>query len=723
MKKLLLIQYLLPVIFIFVIACLWEFWGEVFSNTLTGTPLELNRERWEYVITAVVMTMLALVGPTLLSIKAEWRRRQSEKNLEASKQRLLRAQEIVHVGDWEIDPRRDELKLSDELYRIFGLIPLTHPLTPESFLNLNAPAAREIWQKIFAAAASPDPSETEHAFLTPSGERHWIRSRRQIIYGDDGRAAKYVGTIQDITNRKQAETSLHEQENFLGLVLDSIQDGISVVDRDLKIVRVNRTLREWFPDLLPLEGRKYSEVFNQLNINCDDCPVTKTLRDGNATRQEIPFRKDSGRPGTLEVFAFPIYDERHQITGAVEFSRDISAHKRDEEEKRQLESQLRQAQKMEAIGTLAGGIAHDFNNILTIILGYLEISLDELPGNSPARPDLDNIFQAANRAKELVHQILSFSRKSKQELRPIIPQSIIKETVKLLRSTISTTIEIQQNIDQDCPIILADPTQLHQVLLNLATNAIHAMDEKGILSIGLNKTMFTKEDLRQNPDLAPGSYVGLSVGDTGCGMAPEIVERIFDPFFTTKEIGRGTGMGLAVVHGIVSSHQGLIKLETTPGQGTVFHIYFPAIETGKAEIPGPAESLPTGHERILVVDDEKMIAALMARILGNLGYRVTYKTGSIETLATFAATPDEFDLVITDQSMPGMSGLELAGKLLVLRPTLPIILCTGFSSKVSEEIAEREGIREIIFKPLEKKKIALAVRQALEYREPESTSG
>jgi len=717
-----LIQYLLPVAFIFVISLLWEFWGEGIVDTLTGAPPESNLERWEYVITALIMTMLALVGPTLLALKSERRRRQDQKDLEASKHRLLKAQEIVHVGDWELDLRRNELKLSDELFRIFSLTPHKHPLTPESFLALSTPACREIWREIFVANPSSTPIETDHYFSDPTGEMRWIRSRRQDIRGEDGRIAKKLGTIQDVTIRKQAETALKEQENFLGLVLDSIQDGISVVDRDLRIVRTNRTLREWFPDQLPLEGRKCFEVYYQLNTDCDDCPITNTLLDGTSCRQEVTFRKESGQVAILEIFASPIYDENRRVTGAVKFLRDISDHKREEEEKLQLESQLRQAQKMEAIGTLAGGIAHDFNNILTIILGYLDLSLEDLPGDSPVRPDLDNIFQAANRAKELVRQILSFSRKGEQELHPITPQTIIKETVKLLRSTIPTTIEIRQNIDQDCPIIVADPTQLHQVLLNLATNAIHAMDEKGLLSIGLNKTMLSEEDLRQNPDLLPGSYVDLSVGDTGCGIAPEIVERIFDPFFTTKDISCGTGMGLSVVHGIACSHRGLIRLETEPGQGSVFHVLFPTAKAEREGIPDPVESLPTGHERILVVDDEKMIAALMVRILGNLGYRVTYKNGSSETLETFTAAPGDFDLVITDQSMPGMSGLELAGKLLELRPDLPVILCTGFSSKVSEEAAKNVGIREIIFKPLEKKKLALAVRRVLDKREPASVS-
>lgn len=385
-----------------------------------------------------------------------------------------------------------------------------------------------------------------------------------------------------------------------------------------------------------------------------------------------------------------------------------------EEKSKKLEFELRQTQKMEAIGTLAGGIAHDFNNILTAILGNAELALDYIPENSPARNCLDLIREAGIRASDLVRQILSFSRKADQELLPIQPSVVVKEVVKLLRSTIPTTVEIRQNIDPECGTTLADPTQIHQVLMNLCANAVYAMEEKGVLEICLELTTLGADDLTHRPDMMPGAYIRLSVGDTGSGMDEQTTKRIFDPFFTTKEVGRGTGMGLAVVHGIVTAHQGMIAVDSTPGQGTTFNVYFAKAdseEVAPMETGQPLPTVPTGNERILFVDDDEGLVNMWKMILDGLGYHVATKTSSQEALEVFSSQPEAFDLVITDQTMPGMTGVELAQELMGIRPDIPIILYTGYSSKVSIKEAQDMKIRKFFVKPVEARQLAMAIRE------------
>ena len=386
-------------------------------------------------------------------------------------------------------------------------------------------------------------------------------------------------------------------------------------------------------------------------------------------------------------------------------------------EQKKLEAQFLQAQKMEAIGTLAGGIAHDFNNILSGLLGYAElISLETRPGSSIHR-NLEELLKVGVRAKDLVKQILTLSRRTLQEKKPIRVEPLVKEAVKLLRSSLPTTIEIRLDIKEDPGIIEADPTQVHQVLLNLCTNSFHAMEETGgLLTIGLSPINLDPYAAGQHADLQQGPYVRLTVSDTGMGMAREMLDRIFDPYFTTKEAGKGTGLGLAVVHGIVQSHGGAIKVYSEPGKGTTFHIYFPRVEIS-AEGPSlglTEESLPRGKgEHIFLIDDEPVLLEIGKQMLEHLGYQVTVRTSSIEALGLFSSQPSRFHLVITDMTMPNMTGEKLAREILRIRPGLPIILCTGFSEHVTEEKAKALGIREFLMKPLTLKYLARAVRRNL----------
>jgi CheY-like chemotaxis protein len=378
-----------------------------------------------------------------------------------------------------------------------------------------------------------------------------------------------------------------------------------------------------------------------------------------------------------------------------------------------LEKRLAQAQKMEAIGTLAGGIAHDFNNILSAIIGYTELSLIDIPKGSALQNNLQQVLKAGGRAKELVRQILAFSRQGESELVPVKVSLIVNEALKLLRASLPATIKIRHNIKSHLSV-LTDPTNIHQVLMNLCTNASFAMQaDGGVLEVSLNDVDLDADFAGQHPDVKPGKFIRLMVKDTGCGMTPEATERIFDPFFTTKKVGQGTGMGLSVVHGIIKSHGGTILVESSPGKGSAFSVFLPAIETEVADQANQAQLVITGNERILFVDDEDFQADIGKRMLGRLGYRVTAKTSSVEALDLFRQTPDEFDLVITDMTMPDMTGDVLARKLISIRPDIPIIACTGYSERINPDIVKEIGIKEMAMKPVVMKDIAQMIQRVL----------
>jgi signal transduction histidine kinase/CheY-like chemotaxis protein len=380
------------------------------------------------------------------------------------------------------------------------------------------------------------------------------------------------------------------------------------------------------------------------------------------------------------------------------------------------ERQLQQVMKLQAIGTLAGGIAHDFNNILFPIVGYTELTMDDVPEDSQARQNLEEILKAANRAKELVKQILTFSRQSCHEREPLKVQLLIKEALKLLRATIPSNIEIETKVDETCGPINGDPTQIHQVIMNLCTNAYHAMQETGgKLEVELKEVDISYEKSVESLGMTVGPHLELTVKDTGCGMDQSVLERIFEPYYTTKEQGKGTGLGLSVIHGIIKNHGGDISVSSQPGKGTTFTVYLPVIddvEIETEEVKTP--SATNGHEHILLIDDEEQIIDIEQQILERLGYKVTPKTDSEAALEEFAALPDRFDLVITDMTMPKMTGDQLACKLMDIRPDIPVILCTGFNESINEEKALAIGIDKFIMKPVVKDELANTIRTVLD---------
>ena len=368
-------------------------------------------------------------------------------------------------------------------------------------------------------------------------------------------------------------------------------------------------------------------------------------------------------------------------------------------EQRSLEEQLRQAQKMEALGTLAGGIAHDFNNLLGIMLGNTELALLEMPEGQPTRRHLEPIHQACLRARALVRQILSYSRKTPQALQLCHFGPIVQESLALMRALIPTTIDLRLTMTATVDLVLADPAQLQQVVINLVTNAAQAMEPAGgILEVSL-VDLTLDEAAASRHDLRPGAYVRLTVRDTGCGIEPTIMARIFDPYFTTKEVGKGTGMGLAVVHGIVKHHGGAISAQSALGQGASFQVYLPVREAATVLVSPQTVSASSGQERILFIDDEPALVRMGKECLEGLGYEVVTETSSRAAFALFVRQPNRFDLVITDMTMPGMTGKELANELRRIRPDIPIILCTGFSHHLNEEQTQAIGVCALLRKP------------------------
>ena len=382
-----------------------------------------------------------------------------------------------------------------------------------------------------------------------------------------------------------------------------------------------------------------------------------------------------------------------------------------------LKKRLQQAQKMEAIGTLSGGIAHDFNNILFPLMGFAEMARDSVDEDDPLHSHLDQVMDAANRAKDLVQQILTFSRQSGQEKRSFELCGVITEALKLMRATIPTTIEIQQDIDPNCGMIKADPTQIHQVVMNLCTNAYHAMRENGgTLTVSLNTTEELLDPaVAKTLGIKPGKYIKLEICDTGIGMEKSILDKIFDPYFTTKLQGEGTGLGLSVVHGIIKRDKGAITVSSEPGKGTAFQVFFPQIlQRTRSPEKASEAMIPTGNEHIFFIDDEETICRMMCLMLERLNYRVTCCQSPVDALEIFKEQPDQFDMIITDMTMPEMTGVQLAKKILKLKQNIPILLCTGFSELTDHEKAKTEGITGYLMKPVSKKDLAIIIRKTLD---------
>jgi len=596
----------------------------------------------------------------------------------------------------------------------------------EAFLKLYGYSRAEVLQ-LKADDISAEPEKTA-SFIKNSAMKGDTRIRRRRHKKKDGtriivdiavgpfilhgRKVMFA-RLHDITKHVRDEEALHESEERFRIAFLTSPDSININKMDGTYVEINKGFTE-------LTGYSREDVIGKSSIDIniwDDQEDRKTLVEGlqkssRFENMEAQFRMKDGslKTGLLSASVIQLHGEPHILS----ITKDISASKKVEREKEKLEAQLRQVYKMEAIGTMAGGIAHDFNNILTVILGNADLARYVNNDDGPAKAYIDRILEAADRAKEMVRQILAFSRKAKLALVLIKPHMVFTETLTLLRATIPSTIEIRQNFSPECRTIKADPTQLNQIMMNLSTNAVYAMDENGLLDVSLQEVELSEKDTKYKKHLKPGPYAMLTVTDTGKGMSNEVMERIFDPFFTTKKFGEGTGMGLSVVHGIVESHGGMISAESTPGKGTTFRLYFPIIDETAEQVNKTSPVHYKGNERILLIDDEESLVEIGAEILGLLGYRVTAKTNSLEAFEAFKTNPDNFDLVITDQTMPNMSGTELAVELLKIRSDISIVLCTGYSSKISDDMIKEIGIADYFMKPFNTEQLALIVRKTLD---------
>ncbi len=518
-----------------------------------------------------------------------------------------------------------------------------------------------------------------------------------------------------LTERKRSGEALRESAQRFRDVAHSMADWIWEVDNNGKYIYASGTVKKvlgYSPEelmgktpfeLMPEEERaKNREIFLQIVSKTE--PIVD-LENWNITKD--------GTKVCLLTNGVPIIGPDGELSGYRGVDKNITSQKKFQEEKTVMEAQLQQAQKMESIGNLAGGIAHDFNNILSSIIGFTELSLDDVDKDSLIEDNLQEVYTAGKRAKDLVRQILAFARQSEEKVKPIQVNDIIEEVLQFIRSSIPATIEIRKNIDSDS-IVMGNQTQVHQIMMNLCTNAAYAMeDEGGILNVDLKDTVVDRNHANKL-DLAYGNYIEISVSDTGTGIPPDILGSIFEPYFTTKEPGEGTGMGLAMVHGIVESYGGKITLDSTLGKGATFTIYLPVTRKRKTQRQYEPEQLPSGTERILFVDDEAPIAKMGSQGLERLGYTITTRTSSIEALALFRSKPNGFDLVITDMTMPNMTGDKLAIELMKIRSDIPIILCTGYSKKFSEETASEIGIKAFAYKPIVKAALAETVRKVLD---------
>lgn len=565
---------------------------------------------------------------------------------------------------------------------------------------------RNVFKTVMAQKDTAGFSTYENDILTRKGEIRHVSWANVLTRDANNQIVDVTCLGVDLTERKHTEELLKTSHERFLTVLNSIDATIYVADmKTHEILFMNQCMIDSFGR--DMTGEVCWKAFRGESGPCSYC-TNDQLIDENGNPAGVCVWHDKN---PINGNWYINHDRAIEWTKGhlvrIQIATDITEY-------RKLEDKLLQAHKMDAIGTLAGGIAHDFNNILSSIIGFTELSLEDAEKGSALEDNLNEVFTAGKRAKDLVKQILAFARQSEDVSQPIQVDIIIKEVIKLIRSSIPAVIEIRQNITSDS-LILGNPAQIHQILMNLCSNAAYAMEDKGgILDIALKDIVINPSSDPEKAKLKPGQYIRLTVTDTGTGIPSDIIHSIFEPYFTTKPVGEGTGMGLAMVHGIVESYGGQVTVDSELGKGTVFTIYLPVLKKQTAAIPAKPEELPAGTERILFVDDEEPISRMGGRILERLGYQVTTRTSSIEALELFRINASRFDLVISDMTMPNMTGDRLAVELMKIRPDIPIILLTGYSKKMSDETAKKIGIRALAYKPIVKTDLARTIRKILD---------
>jgi len=634
---------------------------------------------------------------------------------------------LIVEDDWFI-ARQTEKRVKNLGYDVIGIVPSGEKTieivnqTPPDLILMDIMLDGDI-DGIETAKLVNETNNIPILYITAFADKKLIE--RAAITGPHGYLNKPIkeeelySSIEIALYKHKMELALlesHEQlkqsEEKYKILFERTADAIYIYDPDTtNIIDANSATSKMYgysrEELIDLPCMKFSTEIKESASS-----IYKIRKEDKITFNQRLHRKKNGAVFPVEVNSYAITIGNKNFMFAV--SKDITVQKRGETDKKALEKQLHQLQKNEAIGALAGGIAHDFNNILFPIMGFAEILDDDISNDSPLKESVNEIIMGTQRAKELVKQILTFSRQSEQEIKPLKPHLIIEEVIKLIKSTIPASIEIKQSIDPECRTIMADPTQVHQIVMNLITNAYHAMpDMGGVLSITLKNVDFNNSLMELRLDAGP--HILISIEDNGIGMDQNTINKIFDPYFSTKPVGKGTGLGLSVVQGIVKNYGGDIEVKSSPGNGSLFNIYLPSYETGsipEGEIKNTI--YPKGNEKILIIDDEAPVRRLQQKILERLGYDVDTSESSKEALNQILNHPNRYDLIITDMTMPEMTGDILSQEIKKINPDLPIIICTGYSEKLTPERASAIGIDEVLFKPIIKAQLAQTIRNILD---------
>ncbi|MEW6427663.1 MAG: PAS domain-containing protein [Thermodesulfobacteriota bacterium] len=676
---------------------------------------------WGYLAGAVFSFIVAL-GILLIFFERE------RQNLARSEERLAVAVDGAELGIWDWQPVSGSVSFNDHWYTMLGYAPGELPASYQTWAELLHPDDRQETEATVEEQVRRPDGRWELTFRLRGrdGVYHWILGRGRIVEWDaaTGFARRAAGTHLDISRRMKAIAALRDsEEKYRSLTVNlpnivyrvhSREGGrIEFFNDSLQAITGYRDEELPAAGLCPMLGLMLPE-----DRGAAEREITAAVAERRPFTLEYRLRHKDGTLRNLQERGRPIFTAQDELVYLDGIILDCTELKKALAEKEKVEQQFRQAQKMEAIGTLAGGIAHEFNNILSAIVGYTELALYSNRLDGENRTNMEEVLRASFRARDLVGQILAFSRQQPHDLKVLSPAPVVKEIVKMLRSSVPTSIAITAEIAEDVRQIHADPAMLHQLVMNLAVNAVQAMNGRGEMRIGLANVTVSAEEAAANHRGKAGDHVRLVVADNGIGMEREIMERIFEPFFTTRKTGEGTGMGLSEVYGIVQRHGGFLSVESSPGNGARFEIFLPVAEKGRAAdgVLASSIAMPGGSERILLVDDEEAIVDSSRRLLQYLGYSVTGLTSSSAAWDLFAGDPAAFDLLITDQTMPELSGTELAARVVARRPGLPVILVSGYNEDASwtEGDDDDAPIHTRLAKPVRRERLALAVRNALD---------
>jgi PAS domain S-box-containing protein len=643
-------------------------------------------------------------------------RKRHEETLRARQEMLDLAQQAAKAAafKWRIGAGTAANRWSPELEPMHGLAPGTYDGTYETWKRLVHPEDRPAVEAALQRAEATGDVAAEYRVAHPDGSVHWLQLKGRLLPDADGRPGRMVGFVLDVTDRRQAEAELRRQTALLDELFESAPEAVVFLDLDGRVIRANREFTAMFGYAAEeAAGREMFALIVPEDQLEDARALQKAYRAGAPVAAECERRRKDGVRIHVSLTVSPV-TLGGKLIGLYANYRDITERKLAEAEQARLQTRLRQAEKMEAVGRLAGGIAHDFNNILGGILGYGEMVEADAADGTPMKRYGRNILTGANRARDLVDQILTYSRSQNAHRAPVQIDRTVRETLELVRGSLDSGIALELALPATPLVVVGDPTQLHQIVMNLCTNAIQAMSSSGTLRVALEPADVAAERVLAHGTLAPGRYVRLTVADTGSGMEPATLARIFEPFFTTKEVGRGTGLGLSLVYGIVTDSGGAINVASAPGRGSTFEIYLPRAEAQVIVVEAADGPVPRGRgERVLLVDDEEPLMIMTAEVLAQLGYEAAPFTDGRAALHAFEKAPEAFQLVLTDEVMPALTGTELARRVRRLRPDLPVVLVSGYSGPILTQQALGAGVSELLKKPVQSRELAAALARAL----------